>query len=149
MLNKNIFIILLSSLLFSACGSKQEINGPVHTNSFDELVLDKINDSSSKVLYKKETIMFKNDKYIKSGVFVLTKKAVYLLTWNLKKEEYVLDYSIKINKILFPRDIYMVFNELYSTKVLKITDINADLYIFKLAEATKVVKIIDDLLDKL
>ena len=43
----------------------------------------------------------------------------------------------------------MVFNELYSTKVLKITDINADLYIFKLAEATKVVKIIDDLLDKL
>ena len=67
----------------------------------------------------------------------------------MKKEEYVLDYSIKINKILFPRDIYMVFDELYSTKVLKITDINADLYIFKLAEATKVVKIIDDLLDKL
>ncbi|NQY21135.1 MAG: hypothetical protein HRT40_07485 [Campylobacteraceae bacterium] len=151
MLNIKILMILLCTLLFSACGTPgpmQQVNGPFHTNSFDTLVLSHIKDDSKEILYKKETRMFKNGNFVRKGIFVLTKKAVYLVNWNKKKLEYIVSFKLSMNEVLYPRAKSMSNNRFNKIKVLMIADYEANQHSLKISNANKVVKIIDDLLDK-
>lgn len=96
-----ILAICLFSLL-TACttqGPMQSMYGPLDTPVFDPIVLDKVQDGATKVLFKEWTTMYENNEFQFWGTFVITDSGAYMITWDQHSYQYNLQYRIPVDQI--------------------------------------------------
>ncbi len=98
---KNKLLVFLLGVVLAGCasGPMQQKSGPYETPAFSAMAKEIANDGSQDVLYKEWTTMYENGKLLTYGVFFVTEKGVYVVSWDRDNYRYRLIYKIPISYI--------------------------------------------------